>query len=66
MEVSEHLSLIATGGSAGSVVVWDFELSKIDGVCFGHLKPVMCCKFIEPYPALITTSQDGIVCIWGV
>lgn len=27
LEVSEHLSLIATGSSGGSVVVWDFEMS---------------------------------------
>jgi len=37
MEVSSHLSLIATGSSGGSVVVWDFEMSRIDAVYLGHV-----------------------------
>jgi WD40 repeat protein len=40
LEISNHLSLIATGSSAGSVVVWDFEMSKIDGICCGHTKTI--------------------------
>lgn len=56
LEVSEHLSLIATGSSGGSVVVWDFEMSWIDGVCLGHVRPVLAVKFVSPYPILISSS----------
>ena len=59
LEISNHLSLIATGSGAGSVVVWDFEMSKIDGICIGHHKTVTALKFIEEYPLLISISQDA-------
>ena len=26
----------------------------------------MAVKFVSPYPVLVSSSQDGTVCIWGV
>lgn len=66
LTVSDHLALVATGSSSGSVVVWDFEFGKIDGYCIGHQKAVTKVQFIEPYPLLVTLSKDGSLCIWGV
>ena len=33
--VSQHLSLIATGGSFGTIKMWDFELFKTESVLVG-------------------------------
>ena len=40
LTVSDHLSLVATGSSCGSVAVWDFEMSKIEAMLLGHYKAV--------------------------
>lgn len=48
------------------MVVWDFEMSRIDAVLLGHVRPVVAVKFVSPYPILVSASQDGTVCIWGV
>ena len=66
LALSDHLSLIATGSSMGSVVVWDFETSWIDGVCVGHTKSVTGIQFIEPYPLMVTSSNDSTLCVWAV
>lgn len=32
---SDHLSLYATGSRSGVICVWDFETSKLEGICIG-------------------------------
>jgi hypothetical protein len=36
LKYNDHLSLIATGSVDGEVALWDFEMSKLDGICIGH------------------------------
>ena len=63
---SGHLSLIASGAANGSITVWDYEMSKIEGVCIFHKKEITVLKFIEPFPCLISSSADGYICIWSI
>lgn len=62
----DHLGLLATGSVDGEVCVWDFEMSKIEGICLGHKQDVTAIEFLEPYPLMLTASLDGYVCLWGV
>jgi len=66
MEYCDYLSLIATGSSNGYITIWDFEMSRIEGICFGHTREILCLKFLDPYPLLISSSTDGIINIWGL
>lgn len=66
LTVSDHLSLIATGSSCGSIAIWDFENSKLEGTCIGHTKAVSTLSFLDPYPLLVSCSLDGNMLIWGV
>ena len=52
---SMQLNLFATGSTDGLAVVWDFEMSKIDDICylpFGKTEKisVYSLKFLDPYP----------------
>ena len=62
----DHLGLLATGSVDGQVCVWDFEMSKIEGICLGHSQDITAIQFAAPYPVMITASLDGYVCLWGV
>lgn len=46
--------------------MWDFEMSKIEGICLGHKQDITAIEFLEPYPLMLTASLDGYVCVWGV
>ena len=63
---SGHLSLIASGAANGSITIWDYERSKIKGVCLFHKKEVLALKFLDPYPSLISSAADGYICLWSV
>lgn len=63
---SEHLSLIATGTSKGEVVIWDYEKSRVEGMCKGHAEAMLEVVFVEPYPLLLASSADGAMSLWGV
>eukprot|EP00826_Nyctotherus_ovalis_P030530 TRINITY_DN24371_c0_g1_i1.p1 TRINITY_DN24371_c0_g1~~TRINITY_DN24371_c0_g1_i1.p1 ORF type:complete len:324 (+),score=73.07 TRINITY_DN24371_c0_g1_i1:588-1559(+) len=63
---SRHLSLVATGAVNGSVTVWDYEMSRVEGVCMFHTKEIVKLEFVEPYPCLISSSADGFICVWSV
>jgi len=61
-----NLSLIATGCINGEITLYDFEMSKIEGLLVGHEGDITAMEFLYPYPLLITASMDCSVCIWGV
>jgi len=61
-----HLSLVATGCINGEVALYDFEMSKIEGLLHGHTGDITAIEFLSPYPLMITASMDTTICIWGV
>jgi WD40 repeat protein len=63
---SRHLSLIASGAANGSITVWDYEMSRIEGVCLFHKREILALKFLDPYPTLISSAADDYICIWSV
>ena len=67
---SKTLNLFATGSSENLIVVWDFEMSKLDDVFSLRLHKgkgsVKYLKFLDPYPLLASTYIDGTLYIWGV
>ena len=71
LDFSMQLNLFATGSTDGLVVVWDFEMSKIDDICylpFGKQEKinVYSLKFLDPYPVLAATYSDGSIYFWGI
>ena len=61
-----HLSLVATGCVNGEIIIYDFEMSKVEGLLRGHEGDITALEFLSPYPLLISASADCSVCIWGV
>ena len=61
-----HLSLIATGCVNGEIALYDFEMSRLDGLLKGHTGDITALEFLSPYPLLFSASMDSTVCIWGV
>lgn len=66
IKFNEHLSLIATGSIDGEVCLWDFELSKLEGICKGHTLDITGLEFLDPSPLLLTSSMDATICLWTV
>ena len=66
MRYSDYHSLVATGSVDGEVCVWDFEMSKLEGICIGHTGDITGIEFVVPYPLMLTSSMDGTLCIWGL
>jgi WD40 repeat protein len=72
MSFSKHLNLFATGSTDGLITVWDYELSKIDDICYfkkeqnQRIKDVYTLKFLDPYPVLVASYSDGSVYFWGI
>ena len=59
------LNLFATGSTDGLVVIWDFEMSKIDDICYlpnGKLDKinVNALKFFDPYAVLMLLRWNNI------
>lgn len=63
---SAHLALMASGDSNGSVNVWDFEMSRLEGLCLFHTREIVALKFLEPFPVLVSSAADNYVCLWAV
>ncbi len=66
---SSHLNLFVTGSTNGLITVWDYELSKIEDVCFlphSKLVDVYSLVFLDPYPIFVATYSDGSILFWGV
>ena len=67
---SKTLNLFATGSAENLIVIWDFEMSKLDDVLSlrirGEKSSVKCLKFLDPYPILVSSYTDGTIYFWGV
>ena len=72
LDFSKILFSYATGSSDGLVIVWDFEISKINDIFYlvsnnKHEKlRTLSVKFLDPYPLLAAVYSDGTLYIWGV
>ena len=71
MDFSMRLNLFATGSTDGLIVIWDFELSKVDDICYipnGKIDKIHCncVKFLDPFAILIAGYNDGTFYFWGV
>ena len=70
LDFSNQLYLFATGSTDSLVVVWNFELSKIEDILFlqGNKLDkfnVNHVKFLDPYPLIAVAYSEGSVYIWG-
>jgi WD40 repeat protein len=63
---NDHFSLVATGSLDGDVILWDFEMSKIEAILQGHTSDITGIQFMVPYPLLLTSSMDCTVCLWAI
>jgi len=61
-----HLSVVATGCINGEIAVYDFELSRVEGLLIGHTGDITDIKFLSPLPVLVSSSMDCTVCIWAI
>ena len=66
MAVSEHLSIIATGTIFGNILVWDFELFKVESIFVGSKMAITAIEFVKEYPLMIAASVSGIISIYAV
>ena len=72
LDFSKILYSYATGSTDGLIVVWDFEISKINDIFYlsssnKHEKiNVISVKFLDPYPLLAATYSDGTLYIWAI
>ena len=71
MDFSMRLNLFATGSTDGLIVIWDFEMSKVDDICYipnGKIDKIHCncVKFLDPFAILIAGYNDGTFYFWGV
>ena len=70
LDFSKQLNLFVTGSTDSLVVVWNFELSKIEDIFYlqSHKYDklnVNCVKFLDPYPLVVVAYSEGSVYIWG-
>lgn len=70
MDFSRRYNLFATGSIDGLVVVWDFELTKMEDLCYipsyklGSYNTIAM-KFLDPYPVLAVVYSNGSLYLWG-
>ncbi len=63
---SPFMSIIATGCSSGAITIWDYEMSRVEGICHVHTREVLQLEFLEQYPILVSSSADGFIYLWGM
>ena len=72
LDFSQQLAFFATGSSDSLVVVWNFELSKIEDILYlqnnnkNEKINVYTVKFLDPYPLIAVGYSDGQFLIWGI
>ena len=70
LDFSKQLNLFATGSTESLVVVWNFELSKIEDILYLQSFKmdklnVNNVKFLDPYPLIAVSYSEGSLYIWG-
>ena len=66
---SKHLNLFVTGSGNGLITVWDFELSKIDDVCYLNESKnleITSLEFLGIYAVFAAAYNDGGIYFWQV
>ncbi len=48
------------------IVIWDFETGKTENLLLADKCEITALQFADPYPVLISASQNGTICVWGV
>ena len=71
MDFSVTECLFATGSSNGLIVLWDFEMSKINDTFLLNLNDedklsVLCLKFLDPFPILASSYNNGNIYFWNI
>ena len=72
LDFSKILYSYATGSNDGLVVVWDFEISKINDIFYiptdnrNEKLNTILVKFLDPYPLLASAYDNGTLYIWAV
>jgi len=66
IRADSHFSLVVTGTIRGEVGVWDFETSMLLAYLLGHTDSITDVVFLSPYPLILTTSLDGLICVWKI
>ena len=60
------LKLMASSGADGHILVWNYALGNLEGMCKGHAQDVTALEFLEPYPVLVSADILGNVVLWGM
>jgi WD40 repeat protein len=55
-----------TGTTKGEIAVWDFESSTLLAFLIKHTDAVTEILFLNPYPLIVTTGADGLICMWSI
>ena len=71
MDFSKRYNKLATGSIDGLVVVWDFEVTRMEDLLFvksyhpGNFNAVIV-KFLDPYPVIAVAYSNADLYLWGV
>ena len=60
------LKLMASSGADGHILVWNYAMGNLEGMCKGHAQDVTALEFLEPYPVLVSADILGNVVLWGM
>jgi WD40 repeat protein len=63
---SENLTLFATGSSSGLIHLWDYRSHVLVGELLGHASEITAMAFLDPYPLLVSSDNEGNICFWVV
>ena len=58
--------LVATGGTAGTVRIWDFETSELLAAGGGHSGPITSIVFSPDDKQIVSVAEDGSIILWCV
>ena len=68
-DFSDHFKMYATGSTNGLITVWDYELSKIEDVCYlkeDKQSDVFSICFLDPFPLFCASYLNGNIYFWCI